>query len=204
MSEYDRMIKGLIYDTGDLEILAMQEKYKQPLYEFNQLKPSQNKEKEEYMKNIFASCGDNCYIELPFYANWGGAHLHLGNNVYANFNLTLVDDGHIYVGDYVLFGPNVTITTANHPIIPELRDKGYQYNKDIYIGNHVWIGANVVILPGVHIGDNSIIGAGSVVSKDIPANVVAMGIPCRVSRQINEHDYKYFNHNERIDWENLG
>ena len=127
----------------------------------------------------------------------------MGNNVYANFNLTLVDDGNIYIGDNVMFGPNVTIATANHPILPELREKGLQYNKDVHIGKNVWIGAGVVIVPGITIGNNSVIGAGSVVVKDIPANVVAVGNPCRVLREISQHDREYFYRNERIDWENL-
>ena len=127
----------------------------------------------------------------------------MGNNVYANFNLTVVDDGNIYIGDNVMFGPNVTIATANHPILPELREKGLQYNKDVHIGKNVWIGAGVVIVPGITIGNDSVIGAGSVVVKDIPANVVAVGNPCRVLREISQHDREYFYRNERIDWENL-
>ena len=127
----------------------------------------------------------------------------MGIIVYANFNLTVVDDGNIYIGDNVMFGPNVTIATANHPILPELREKGLQYNKDVHIGKNVWIGAGVVIVPGITIENNSVIGAGSVVVKDIPANVVAVGNPCRVLREISQHDREYFYRNERIDWENL-
>ena len=129
--------------------------------------------------------------------------MHFGNNVYANFNLTCVDDAVIYIGDKVMFGPNVTIATANHPINSKLREKAYQYNREVHIGNNVWIGANTVVVPGVTIGDNSVIGAGSVVTKDIPANVVAVGNPCKVLRQIGEHDNKYFYKNEEIDWEEL-
>ena len=173
------------------------------LWAFNQLKPSQIAEKRAYMKEIFAECGENCYVELPFRANWGGHHVHFGNGVYANYNLTLVDDGHIYVGDQVMFGPNVTVATANHPIDPSLRERGLQYNKDVHIGDNVWIGAGAVIVPGVRIGKNSVIGGGSVVTKDIPENVVAVGNPCRVLREIGERDREYFYKNERIDWENL-
>lgn len=124
--------------------------------------------------------------------------------MYANFNLTMVDDGNIYIGNGAMFDPNVTIATANHPIVPELREKGLQYNKDVHIGNNVWIGAGVVIVPGITIGDNAVIGAGSIVVKDIPAGVVAVGNPCRVLREISEHDRAYFYKNEPIDWENLG
>ena len=203
MNEYERMIKGLIYDPMDEEILKMQFPYQDKLFEFNKLKPSDVDKKQQYMNEVFAECGDNCYIELPFSANWGGHHVHFGNGVYANSNLTLVDDGHIYVGDKVMFGPNVTIATANHPIEPTLRAKGLQYNKDVHIEENVWIGAGVIVVPGVHIGKNSVIGAGSVVTKDIPENVVAVGNPCRILREISEKDKKYFYKNELIDWDNL-
>ena len=203
MNQYERMIKGLIYDPMDEEILKMQFPYQDKLFEFNKLKPSDIDKKQQYMNEVFAECGDNCYIELPFRANWGGHHVHFGNGVYANSNLTLVDDGHIYVGDKVMFGPNVTIATANHPIEPTLRAKGLQYNKDVHIEENVWIGAGVIVIPGVHIGKNSVIGAGSVVTKDIPENVVAVGNPCRILREISEKDKKYFYKNELIDWDNL-
>ena len=203
MTEWERMEAGLIYDPGEKEIMEKQEPYLDKLWAFNQLKPSQSKEKEAYMKEVFAECGGNCYIELPFHANWGGSNVHFGDWVYANFNLTIVDDGHVYVGDKVMFGPNVTIATANHPIEPGLRDRMLQYNKDVHIENNVWIGANTVIVPGVTIGENAVIGAGSVVTKDIPANVVAVGNPCRVLREIGEHDREYFYKDEKIDWKNL-
>ena len=203
MTQYERMTAGLIYDPGDPEIMSMQVPFQDALWEFNHLKPSDYEKKTEYMKKVFAECGDNCYIELPFRANWGGHNVHFGSGIYVNFNLTVVDDGNIYVGDKVMFGPNVTIATANHPMNAELRAKSYQYNKDIYIGENVWIGAGVVIVPGVHIGKNSVIGAGSVVTRDIPDNVVAVGNPCRVLRAVGEHDNEFFYKNEKIDWENL-
>ncbi len=203
MTQYERMTKGLLYNPGDEEILNEQRPYQDRLWEFNQLKPSQYEEKTKYMKEVFAECGDDCYIELPFRANWGGHHVHFGNGIYANFNLTIVDDGHVYVGDQVMFGPNVTIATANHPIDPALRAKGLQYNKDVYIGENVWIGAGVIIVPGVRIGKNTVIGGGSIVTKDIPENVVAVGNPCRVIREVSDRDREYFYKDEKIDWENL-
>ena len=203
MTQYERMVKGLIYDPADQEIMAEQTVYQDKCWEFNQLKPTDYEKKQAYMKEVFAECGENCYIELPLRANWGGHHLHFGSGIYANSNLTLVDDGHIYVGDKVMFGPNVVITTANHPIDGELRAKGLQYNKDVYIGENAWIAANVVILPGVHVGKNTVIGAGSVVTKDIPDGVVAVGNPCRVLREVGEHDRVYFYKDEKIDWEEL-
>lgn len=203
MTQYERMVKGLIYDPADQEIMSEQSAFQEGLWEFNQLKPSDYEKKQQYMQTVFAECGVNCYIELPFRANWGGHHLHLGSGVYVNFNLTLVDDGHIYVGDKVMIGPNVTITTANHPIDPGLRARGLQYNKDVWIGENAWIGAGAVIMPGVHVGKNTVIGGGSIVTKDIPDNAVAAGNPCRVLRPVSDHDTAFFYKEEKIDWENL-
>ncbi|MCM1523047.1 MAG: sugar O-acetyltransferase [Ruminococcus sp.] len=203
MTQYERMAKGLIYDPSDEEIMKEQTGFQDMLWEFNSLRPSEYEKKEKYMKTVFEECGENCYIELPFRANWGGRHVHFGSGIYVNSNLTLVDDGHIYVGDKVMFGPNVTVATANHPIDPELRSRGLQYNKDVYIGENAWICAGVIIVPGVHIGKNAVIGAGSVVTKDIPDNALAAGVPCRVLRYANEHDREYFFRSEKIDWENL-
>ena len=203
MTQYERMVNGLIYDPADDEIMKEQVMFQDLLWAFNQLKPSEYDKKEKYMKEIFAECGDNCYIELPFHANWGGHHVHFGSGIYANSNLTLVDDGNIYIGDKVMFGPNVTIATVSHPINPQLRERGLQFNKDVYIGENTWIGAGVVIVPGVHIGRNTVIGAGSVVTKDIPDNVIGVGNPCRVIRNVSEHDREFFYKSQRIDWENL-
>ena len=204
MTEYERMVRGLIYDPMDEEITAEQFPLLDKLWAFNQLKPSDFEKKTQYMKSVFAECGENCYIELPFHANWGGAHVHFGSGIYANSNLTLVDDGHIYIGDRVMIGPNVVLTTANHPLEPGLRARGLQYNKDIHVGENAWIGSGVIVVPGVSIGKNAVIGAGSVVTKDIPDNVVAVGNPCRVLREVSERDREFFYKNERIDWDELG
>lgn len=155
------------------------------------------------MKKMFAEVGENCYIESPIYANFGGKHIHFGKNVYCNFACTFVDDTHIYVGDYTMFGPNVTVATAGHPILPELREQAYQYNAPVHIGKNCWLGAGVIVLPGVTIGDNVVVGAGSVVTKDLPSNVVAVGNPCRVLREVNERDREYYFKNRKIDWDNL-
>ena len=199
MTEREKMEAGLIYDPMDAELMSEQTALLEGLHAFNLLPPSAVAEKQRYMRTVFAECGESCYIELPFHANWGGAHVHFGDRVYANFNLTLVDDGHIYVGSRVKFGPNVTVVTAAHPIAPELRERGLQYNRGVHIGNNVWIGAGAVILPGVSIGENSVIGAGSVVTRDVQANAVAAGVPCRVMRSIGERDSGYYYRNERID-----
>ncbi|MBQ9824274.1 MAG: sugar O-acetyltransferase [Solobacterium sp.] len=203
MSHYERMEAGLIYDPSDEEIMNEQLPNMDRLYDFNHTRPSETDKRQAFMKEVFAECGENCWIEPPFYANWGGAHLHLGDGVYANFGLTLVDDAHIYVGNRVLFAPHVTIATANHPLDRGLRSKGLQYARDVKIGDDTWIGANSVILPGVTIGKNTVIGAGSVVTHDIPDNVLAFGVPCRVIREIGEYDHEYFRKGEAIDWQNL-
>jgi galactoside O-acetyltransferase len=185
MTEKDKMLAGELYDPTDEEIQREQAVWNAKLYEFNQLRPDQVDEMRAYMKEVFAECGEHNYIQLPFYANWGGHHVHFGSHIYANFNFTCTDDGHIYIGDWSQFGPNVTIATAGHPTEPELRkDPMLQYNKDVHIGSNVWVGAGALILPGVTIGDNTVIGAGSVVTRDIPANVVAYGNPCRVAREL--------------------
>ena len=196
MTQYERMRIGMIYDPADKEIMKLQRPFQQRLWELNRTGISDTGRKERYMREVFADCGKNCWIELPFWANWGGKNLHLGSEVYINYNLTLVDDGQIFIGDHAMIGPNVTIATANHPIDPELRLRGLQYNKDVHIGDNVWIGAGVTIVPGVSIGNNSVIGAGSVVTRDIPEGVVAVGAPCRVLREIGQNDRELFYRSE--------
>lgn len=192
----------IYYPSGD-EIMSEQLACLDKLYDFNLTRPTELDKRAEMLKDMFAEIGEDCYIEPPLHSNWGGHHVHFGNSVYANFNLTLVDDTHIYVGDYTMIGPNVTIATAGHPILPELREKAYQFNQPVHIGRNCWLGAGVVVLPGVTIGDNSVIGAGSIVTKDIPANVVAVGNPCRVLREINERDREYYFKDKKINWDDI-
>lgn len=199
----DRMHTCELYLPGDESIMEEQCKCLDRLYDFNLTRPTELEKRNELLKQMFAEIGEGCYIEPPLRANWGGHHVHFGKGVYANFNLTLVDDTHIYVGDYTLFGPNVTVATAGHPILPELRKKGYQYNAAVHIGRNCWIGAGAVIVPGISIGDNVVIGAGSVVTKDIPGGVVAVGNPCRILREVNEHDKEFYFKNRKIDYESL-
>ena len=198
MTEKEKIHSGDIYYPSGDEIMSEQLKCMENLYEFNLTRPSELDKRAKLLKEMFAEIGENCYIEPPLRANWGGKNVHFGNNVYANFNLTLVDDTHIYVGDCTMFGPNVVIATAGHPINPELREKAYQFNMPVYIGRNCWLGAGVIVLPGVKIGDNSVIGAGSVVTKDIPSNVVAVGNPCKVLREIGEHDRQYYYKDRKI------
>ena len=199
MNIWAKMHSGEIYDPGDPEVLARQALCQEKLYDYNQTRPSQAGERARLLKEMFAEVGENCYVEPPLHANWGGHHVHFGKNVYANYNLTLVDDTHIYVGDGTMFGPNVTVATAGHPIDPELRERALQYNMPVRIGRNCWLGAGVIVLPGVTIGDNVVIGAGSVVTKNLPDNVVAVGNPCRVLRAVGEHDREYYFKDRKTD-----
>ena len=173
MNPSELLHSGEIYDPSVSAIMTEQTACLEKQYDFNATRPSETARRTELLKEMFAEIGENCYIEPPLHANWGGKHVHFGKNVYANFNLTLVDDTHIYVGDGTMLAPNVVLATAAHPILPELR-------------------AGVIVLPGVHIGDDTVIGAGSVVTKDIPSGVVAVGNPCRVLRKISAHDRAFY------------
>lgn len=203
MGMKERLHTGEIYFPNDEEIMKEQIKKLDRLYDFNMTRPTELEKRGAMLKEIFAEIGEDCYIEPPLHSNFGGAHVHFGKNVYANFNLTLVDDTHIYVGDYTMIGPNVTIATAGHPILPEFREKGYQFNMPVHIGKNCWIGAGAVILPGITIGDNVVVGAGSVVTKDLPSNVVAVGNPCKVLREVNEYDREYYFKGRKIDYSKL-
>ncbi|MEE1011619.1 MAG: sugar O-acetyltransferase [Acutalibacteraceae bacterium] len=203
MTDKEKMHTGDVYYPSGDEIMNEQLECLDRLYDFNMTRPTELDKREKMLKEMFAEIGENCYIEPPLHANWGGKHVHFGDNVYANFNLTMVDDTHIYVGDCTLFGPNVVVATAGHPIDPELRSKAYQFNMPVHIGKNCWIGAGAVIVPGVTIGDNTVIGAGSVVTKDIPSNVVAVGNPCKVLREISDYDKEYYFRNRKINYDNL-
>ena len=177
---------GKIYDCSNPKIMLKQQWYKRLIHRYNKLSPLRMVTAQRLLKRIFAECGKDCWIETPFHANFGGRHVKLGDNVYANSNLTLVDDTWIEIGDKTMLGPNVTICTAAHPFNPELRDKAMQYNLPVKIGKSVWVGAGVSVMPGVNIGDGSVIGAGSIVTRDIPAGVLAYGVPCRVIKLLSE------------------
>ena len=192
MNIKEKMHSGELYYPNDEQLMREQLQCLNKLYDFNMTRPIELEKREEMLKEMFAEIGEGCYIEPPLHTNFGGKHVHFGRNIYANFNLTLVDDTHIYVGDYTMFGPNVTVATAGHPILPGPREKGYQYNFPVHIGTNCWIGAGAVIVPGITIGDNVVIGAGSVVTKDIPSGVVAVGNPCKIMREINEQDRIYY------------
>ena len=190
---------GALYHPYDESIMKDQLGYMDALREYEAIPRTNQEARFAKLKEMFAEVGEGTYVESPFYANFGGRHVHLGKNVYTNFCVTFVDDTHIYVGDYTMIGPNVTIATAGHPVDPDLRRKGLQYNLPVHIGKNCWLGAGVVVLPGVTIGDNTVIGAGSVVTKDIPSGVVAVGNPCRVLREVDDHDRYYYYRNRPVD-----
>ena len=201
MTELEKNMQLL--HTGDLyicnspEMFRLQMEYRALIWQYNQMDPRDMDGHAALLPRIFAEVGEGCIIEAPFNANWG-CFTHLGRNVYANFGLTLTDDTHIYIGDDVMIGPNVTIAAAGHPLHPALRSKGLQYNKPVTIGAGAWIGAGSIILPGVTIGENAVIGAGSLVTKDIPAGVLAVGSPCRVVRPIGEEDRLAYDHGRPV------
>ena len=199
MSMKERLHTGELYLPDDPEIVSLQQECLERLYEYNATRPHESEKRAALLQEMFAQIGEGCYIEPPLRSNWGGSHVHVGNHVYANFNLTLVDDTHIYVGDHTMIGPNVTIATAGHPLLPELREKNYQYNMPVHIGRNCWIGAGAIILPGVTIGDHTVVGAGNIVTKDLPSSIVAVGNPCHVLRPIGAHDREYYFREHRID-----
>ena len=200
MTNFDKMHNGMLYVCSDEELMQEQLRCLDRLYDYNMTRPTEYEKRYAMLKEMFAEIGEGCYIEPPLHSNWGGKHVHLGKNVYANYNITFVDDTHIYVGDGTMFGPNVVLATAGHPVLPKLRELVYQYNLPIHIGKNCWLGAGVIVLPGVTIGDNTVIGAGSVVTKDIAANVVAVGNPCKVLREINDRDREYYYKDRKIEF----
>lgn len=185
-----------IYFCDDPEMDAAQTEQLNLLRDFNDTRRGDPK-RREIMERLFGEVGEDVYLEPPVHANWG-VSTHFGDHVYANFNLTLVDDGEIFIGDHTMIGPNVTLATTGHPLRPDLRERGAQFSEPIRIGRNVWIGANVTVLPGVTIGDNAVIGACSLVVRDVPADCVAVGTPARVIREIDAHDREYYWRDRRI------
>lgn len=199
----DDMHNGNLYLPMDKTILKVQEAAQELQYDYNQTRPSDHEKRSQLLKQMFAEIGEETYIEPPLHANWGGHFMHFGNHIFANYNLTAVDDTNIYVGDHTMFGPNVILASGTHPVLPALREKEYQYNLPIKIGRNCWLGAGAIVLPGVTIGDNTVIGAGSVVTKDVPANAVAVGNPCRVMRAISARDRQYYDRQRKINWSKI-
>ncbi len=187
MSEKLKMLNQDYYISWDKELIAERERAKDLVFQLNAMKPSLRQERNELIVKLLGSVGKNPWIESPFSCDYG-YNITVGDNFYANTNCTILDCAKITIGNDVLIGPNVSFYTPNHPIDPDERKRGYERALPITIGDNVWISGSVTIIPGVTIGDNSIIGAGSVVTKDIPPNVVAVGVPCRIIREITAAD----------------
>lgn len=186
-SEKDKMLSGELYKSFDAELLAERQRAKEIVFRYNSLQPSMIEERNELLKSLFGSVKGNFFIEPPFRCDYG-CNIEIGENFYANYNLVILDCAKVTIGDNVLIGPNVGIYTAGHPLHFELRNEEWEFACSITIEDNVWIGGNVVLNPGVTVGRNSVVGSGSVVTKDIPANVVAAGNPCRVIREITDAD----------------
>lgn len=193
----EKMRKGLIYIDNHEDLIKERLNGKELVYDYNNTRPSEEEKRIEILHKLFGHAGENIWIEPPLRVAYG-KNVHIGNNFYANFNLVLVDDIEIFIGNNVMIAPNVTLTVTGHPIHPTLRKKGDQFSFPVKIEDDVWIGSNVVILPGVTIGRNSVIGAGSIVTKDIPENVVAVGNPCKVLREITDRDKEYYYKNLKV------
>lgn len=198
MNQKERMLAGLPYKASMDGLPEEQMETKMKIYEYNLCPPNQPEKIEGMIRGILGKAGANVNILAPFHCDYG-KNIEVGNNFMANYNCIILDVAKVIIGDDVMFGPNVSLLTAGHPVYPSSRNSGYEYGIEITIGNSVWIGGNTVVNPGVTIGDNAVIGSGSVVTKDIPANVIAVGNPCRVLRQITEEDKHYFHKTKRFD-----
>lgn len=198
MNQKERMLAGLPYKAwlDGLGKERMENKIK--IREYNTLSPTDRAGADRVIRSILGKSGKDIHMEQPFFCDYG-KNIEVGDNFYSNFNCTILDVAKVVIGDNVMFAPNVSIFTAGHPIHPDSRNSGYEYGISVTIGNNVWIGGNVVINPGVTIGDNVVVGSGSVVTKDIPSNVIAAGNPCRVIREITEEDRDYYYKDRRFD-----
>lgn len=190
-SQKERMLSGDLYIADDPELAKDFHKAKRLLREYNQTTEYQETDRQTILKNLFKQSGKKIHIEPPFYTDYG-CNTVIGENFYSNYDCIILDIANVTIGNNVMFGPRVSLYTAGHPIDAVIRNEHYEYGKPITIGDNVWVGGNVVFNPGVTIGDNVVIGSGSIVTKDIPSNVIAVGNPCKVLREINDQDKKYW------------
>ena len=191
MTEKEKMLGGLPYKAADATLTSERLLARELVYKISKLPPSQVAASRQLYIQLLGSTPEVFHIEAPFRCDYG-YNISIGNHFYANFNLTILDCAPVSIGDHVFIAPNVGIFTAGHPIHYGLRNQEFEFALPITIGNNVWIGGNVVINPGVSIGDNTVIGSGAVVTKNIPANVIAAGNPCRVIRAITQADKDYY------------
>jgi acetyltransferase-like isoleucine patch superfamily enzyme len=198
MNQKERMLAELPYKAWMDGLAEEQLENKKRIYEYNLCRPDDSEKIEKSIRNILGKAGKNVCVLAPFHCDYG-RHIEVGDNFVANYNCVILDVAKVVIGDNVMFGPNVSLLTAGHPIHHQSRNSGYEYGIGISIGNNVWIGGQTVVNPGVSIGDNAVIGSGSVVTKDIPANVVAVGNPCRVLRTITEAERDYYHKDKKFD-----
>lgn len=191
MNQKERMLAGLPYQAWKDGLAEERLECRKKVYRFNHLDPENQEEADRLLREIFGKTGENIGVEPPIHFDYG-KNTEVGDNFFANFNTVILDVAKVTIGKNVMFAPNVSIYTAGHPVHPDSRNSGYEYGIPVTIGDNVWMGGNAVVLPGVHIGNNVVIGAGSVVAKDIPDNVIAAGNPCRVIREITEEDRKFY------------
>lgn len=192
MTEREKMQQGLLYDANyDAELLAERTRCKDLCFAYNQLQPSLGAQQEEIIRRLLGKTGERFCITAPFWCDYGW-NIEIGENFYTNHNCVILDGAKVIFGDNVFIAPNCTFSTTGHPLDTEQRNQGLEYAYPITVGDNVWFGASVTVLPGVTIGSNTVIGAGSVVNRDIPDGVVAVGNPCRVVRKITEDDKKKY------------
>jgi maltose O-acetyltransferase len=187
MNEKEKMIRGKLYKAYDEELLRERQNAKKAIYEFNSSHPEEIEKRDNIIRSLFGHVKGKFFIEPPFRCDYG-YNIYIGDNFYSNYNCTILDCAKVLIGDNVLFGPNVSLFTAGHPIHDEVRNEGLEHALPIVIGNNVWIGGGAIINPGITIDDNVVIGSGSVVTKDIPAYSIAVGNPCKVIRKITDRD----------------
>jgi len=197
LTEKEKMLAGEAYQAGDNELANDRLKAREIVFEFNNLPPKQIKQRKQLIKKLFGKTESMFYLEPPFRCDYG-YNIEIGDHFYSNFNLVILDCAKVSIGHHVFIGPNVAIYTAGHPLHSHLRDQEHEWAQPITIGNSVWLGGNVVINPGVKIGSNTVIGSGSVVTKDIPDNVFAAGNPCKVIREITDADKDFYYKNFKL------
>ena len=200
MNQKERMLAGLPYQAWKDGLAEERMECRRKVYEFNQLPPDREQEAVRLLKEIFGKTGEHIAVEPPIRFDYG-KNTEVGENFFANFNTVILDVAKVTIGKNVMFAPNVSIYTAGHPVHPDSRNSGYEYGIPITIGDNVWIGGNTAVLPGVNIGNNVVIGAGSIVTRDIPDNVIAAGNPCRVIRAITEEDRRFYFKDREFDVE---
>ena len=200
MNQKERMLANLPYKAWLDGLKEERLENKKRIYGYNHLPPEEWDRQTELLKEILGKTGEFVHIEPPFHCDYG-YNIEVGEEFFANYGFTVLDVGRVRIGSNAQFGPNVSIYTAGHPLHPDSRNSGYEYGIDVTIGDNVWIGGSACVLPGVTIGNNVVIGAGSVVTRDIPDNVLAAGNPCRVIREITEADRDYYFRDRRFDVE---